>query len=64
VRGGGLHGSVTAVLSVMLIGIGVAMLISTIARGGGPLSYGVVVGFCFLAAGTARLWLVLRGPQK
>lgn len=61
---GGLHGSVTAVLSVVLIGIGIAMLVSTITNGGGPFSYGVIVGICFLAAGGARLWLALQGPKR
>lgn len=60
---GGLHGGITAALSVILVGIGIAMLISTIVRGGGPLSYGVIVGICFVAAGSARLWLALKGPK-
>ena len=50
-------------LSVIVLLIGVAMLISTIARGGGPLSYGVIVGLCFVAAGAARLWLAVKGPK-
>jgi len=62
--GGPLHNSVTAALSIVLIAIGVAIVISTVARGGGPAAYGVIVGFCFMAAGGARLWLVLKGPGR
>lgn len=62
-RRGGLHGGVTALLSVIILAIGIAMLISTVVRGGGPLSYGVIVGLCFVAAGAARLWLALKGPM-
>ena len=38
------------------------MIVTAIARGGGPLSLGVVVGLAFTAAGAARLYLahVLR----
>jgi hypothetical protein len=59
-----MHSVITAVLSITLIAIGVAMLITTIAKGGGPLAYGVIVGICFVAAGAARLWLAVRGPRR
>lgn len=62
--GGGAHRYVTIALSAVLVLIGVAMLVSTLARGGGPLSYGVIAGLCFGVAGAARLWLALRGPSK
>lgn len=62
--GSPLHNRVTAALSIALIVIGAAILVSTIARGGGPAAYGVIVGFCFMAAGGARLWLVLKGPGR
>ena len=57
-----MHNRVTVVLSSALIVIGLAIVISTVARGGGPASYGVVVGICFAAAGAARLWLATKGP--
>lgn len=60
--GGPLHNRVTAALSITLIVLGVAIVVSTIARGGGPAAYGVIVGVCFAAAGAARLWLAVRGP--
>jgi hypothetical protein len=37
--------------------IGLAMIISAVARGGGPLAYGVVLGILFVAAGAGRLWV-------
>ena len=37
--------------------LGVAIMISTVVRGGGPLSYGVVAGLGITAFGAARLYL-------
>jgi hypothetical protein len=45
------------VLSVAIVAIGVAMLVTTAARGGGPLSAGVVLGVLFCAVGAGRLYL-------
>jgi hypothetical protein len=53
------RGSVRA-LSFVFIGLGLAILISTLANGGGPLSVGALLGVAFLAVGVARLWLALR----
>jgi hypothetical protein len=50
-----LHRGATRVMSVVMIVIGVAILVSTIARGGGPLAVGIVLGVMFLAAGAGRL---------
>jgi hypothetical protein len=44
-------------LSFVFLGLGLALLVSTLARGGGPLSVGVLLGLVFLAVGLARLWL-------
>jgi hypothetical protein len=41
--------------------IGVALLVSTLARGGGPLAIGVLLGVLFVAAGVGRLYLASRG---
>ncbi|MGI8748971.1 MAG: hypothetical protein ACR2J6_00175 [Thermoleophilaceae bacterium] len=41
--------------------IGVLMIVSTIARGGGPLALGVVLGVLLAALGAARLWLAAHG---
>ena len=45
------------VLSIAIAALGVAMLVSTVARGGGPLSAGVVIGALFCAVGLGRLYL-------
>lgn len=37
--------------------VGVAMVVSTLARGGGPLALGVVLGVPFALLGAARVWL-------
>jgi hypothetical protein len=48
------------VLSVAMIVIGVAMIVRTLAAGGGPTAYGIVLGVLFVAAGAGRVW-VSRG---
>ena len=45
------------VLSAAILAIGVAMVAVTAARGGGPLSAGVVLGALFCAVGAGRLYL-------
>jgi len=44
-------------MSAVMVLIGVALLVSTIARGDGPLAIGVLLGLLFVAAGAARLYL-------
>lgn len=41
----------------MLLALGLLILVSTFAHGGGPLSLGTLLGIAFLAVGAARLWL-------
>ena len=48
------------ILSVVMLGLGAAILIKTIASGGGPLSIGVLLGIVFMAVGVGRLWLASR----
>lgn len=50
----------TLVLSLLMVLIGVALLVSTVIRGGGLLAVGVLFGVLFVAAGGARLWLLRR----
>ncbi len=45
------------VISVLLLVLGVAMVVSAVANGGGPLALGVVLGVLFVAAGAGRLHL-------
>jgi hypothetical protein len=58
-RGARAYGAATAVLSLALVGLGVAMLVVTALRGGG---LGLLLGALFVAAGLGRLW-VLRRPR-
>ncbi|MBA2440028.1 MAG: hypothetical protein ACR2FZ_01945 [Thermoleophilaceae bacterium] len=44
-------------LSVILCVVGVALVATTLARGGGPLALGVIVGVLFAVLGAARLRL-------
>ena len=46
--------------SIILIGLGLAILITALANGAGPLSVGVLLGVAFLAVGAARLWVSVR----
>jgi len=52
-----LHRTTTRVFSVLMVLIGIALLVSTVARGGGPLARGALLGALFTAAGAARLYL-------
>ncbi len=49
------------IFSVTIIGFGLAIIVVTLARGGGPLSVGIVFGVLFTAVGCGRLYLSLRG---
>jgi hypothetical protein len=50
----------TLLLSGLLVVIGVAMIVRTLAAGGGPLAMGIVLGVLFAAAGAGRLWVERR----
>jgi hypothetical protein len=50
----------TAVLSGLMVVIGVAIVVRTVAAGGGALATGVVLGLLFVAAGAGRLWAERR----
>jgi len=53
------QGSVRAFSLVFLL-LGLALLIATLANGGGPLSVGTLLGLAFLAVGAGRLWIASR----
>jgi len=46
--------------SLIFVALGLALLISTLANGGGPLSIGTLLGLAFLAVGAGRLWIASR----
>jgi hypothetical protein len=49
-------------MSTVIVLIGVALLVSTLARGGGPRAIGVLLGVLFVLAGAGRLYLA-RGER-
>ena len=59
--GMGPHRALTALLSLVLVLLGVAMVVRTVAAGGGPLALGVLVGLLFCGLGAGRLYLATRG---
>jgi uncharacterized membrane protein HdeD (DUF308 family) len=59
--GGVFHRSATRVMSVVMILIGVALIVRTVAAGGGAIASGMLLGLLFIIAGVARLYLQLRG---
>jgi hypothetical protein len=57
-----LHRGATRLMSTLMVIIGVALVVSTLARGGGPLAIGVLLGVLFVAAGAGRFYLA-RGAR-
>ncbi len=55
---------VTRVLSLVLLVIGAAMVATALARGGGPLSVGVVLGTALALLGAGRLFLARQRPPR
>jgi uncharacterized membrane protein HdeD (DUF308 family) len=55
-----MYRSATTLLSILMIVIGIALLVRTIAAGGGALATGLLLGLLFLLAGAARLYLQFR----
>jgi hypothetical protein len=47
----------TRVLPALMVVIGLALIVRTLAGGGGALAVGIVFGVLFLAAGAGRLYL-------
>jgi hypothetical protein len=50
----------TALLSAAMVVLGVAMIVITLTRGGGPLAVGILFGVLFVLAGGGRLWAQRR----
>ena len=50
----------TQVLSAAMLLIGVAIIVRTVAEGGGALAFGMLVGLLFVAAGAGRLYAERR----
>ena len=50
----------TRLFSLLIIGFGVAIVVVTLARGGGAGAFGIVFGLIFIALGAGRLYLATR----
>jgi len=46
--------------SLVFVGVGLAVLVVTLANGGGPLSVGFLIGIAFLGVGIGRFWVNSR----
>jgi hypothetical protein len=53
----------TRILSGLLVLVGLAMVVSALARGGGALALGVVLGTMLALLGAGRFWLA-RGGER
>jgi hypothetical protein len=51
-------------MSAVMVVIGVTILVSTLARGGGPLAVGVLLGVLFVAAGAGRIYVQRLGRRE
>jgi hypothetical protein len=58
-----IHQASTRIMSAIMVVIGVAMIVTTIARGGGPLALGILLGTLFVLAGAGRIYLS-RGIRR
>ena len=56
-----LHRGATRLTSVLLVVLGLLLVVSTLARGGGPLAVGLLLGLLLAGAGAARLYLSREG---
>jgi hypothetical protein len=53
------RGAIRAFSLAMAV-IGLVVLVVTLVNGGGPASFGFLIGIAFLAVGAGRLWLSSR----
>jgi len=51
----------TTFLSGLMLVLGVAIIVRTVAAGGSPISVGLLLGILFVLAGGGRLYLARRG---
>jgi multisubunit Na+/H+ antiporter MnhB subunit len=57
------YATYTRIMSGLLMLVGLAMVVSALARGGGALALGVVLGTMLALLGAGRLWLA-RGGER
>jgi hypothetical protein len=54
----------TRALNALLVLVGLVLMVVTLARGGGALALGLVVGILFALLGAGRLWLARSGAGR
>lgn len=55
-----IYGRAVRAFSLAFVAIGIAVLATTLANGGGPASVGFLMGIAFIAVGVGRLWAASR----
>ncbi|HEY0345490.1 MAG TPA: hypothetical protein VGC59_12615 [Solirubrobacteraceae bacterium] len=55
-----IHRRATLVLSAVMLVLGLAIVVVTLANGGGPLALGILLGVLFAGAGGGRLYVTWR----
>ena len=55
-----MYRAAVAGFSLVFVGVGLAVLVVTLANGGGPLSVGFLIGIAFLGVGIGRFWVNAR----
>ena len=55
-----MRGPLPIAISAVLVLLGLAIIARTLAAGGGPLAYGLLMGLLFVAAGVGRILLERR----
>lgn len=55
-----MRGAVPILVSGVLVVLGIAIIARTLAAGGGPLAYGLLMGVLFIAAGVGRIVMERR----
>lgn len=58
-----LYRSSTRVLAAVTLVLGVAIVVTSLARGAGPASARLIIGILFVGLGAARLYLTTRPPD-
>jgi hypothetical protein len=54
------HSSATRTMSIIMVVIGIALIVRTVAAGGGVAATGIILGVLFVLAGAARLYVNVR----
>jgi hypothetical protein len=60
VNGARIYRGAVRAFSLAMAAIGLAVLVVTLLNGGGPASFGFLIGIAFLGVGGGRLWLASR----